>query len=165
MKNIFLQKYINRINDEKVLIKTLLTQEYNIGETNDVNIIYHRELPYTIIVDSKRKFLYKQNIARRTIKSIAFNFIKQDFENCFKSILLPNIINETINFYEVEYFDNDTHKILTPTNLHLLNIAKNKHKILNYCEIIKNNEYISYRRCGICRVEYLSFFERTISKL
>jgi hypothetical protein len=140
--NGFLEKHFSRIESDKGHIMTLLYKEYNIRvRKNKIDIVYHRELPYTIIVDDTRKFLYKTNIGARTPNIESFDIIKKDFEKCFTSTLLPNILNETLNFYEVEYFDNDNYRIFDTENLYILFLSKNKNKILNYYETIKNNNY------------------------
>lgn len=140
--NKFLKNHFSRIELDKEHIIALLHKEHNINiKINKIDIVYHKELPYTIIVDNKRKFLYKTNIGKRTPNIESFNAIKKDFEKCFTSTLLPNILNETSNFYEVEYFNNYNYRIINAQNLHLLFLRKNKNKILNYCQTIKNNNY------------------------
>lgn len=146
MKDTIFKKYFNLMHQEKINIYHKLYNEYglytrkNTSSSNAINIIYHNKNPYTIIAN-KRKFLYKQNIAQRTDNKLSFNNIKQDYERCFDSVLLPNILSETENFYEVTYFDEGIYKNIELRNIHLFDLQQNKRKINDYCEIIQNNKF------------------------
>lgn len=142
MNETFFKNTFARIETEKRRIESLLYDEYGIHRMKQrIEIVYNRELPYTIIVNNKRKFLYKENIARRTPNIISFDNIKEDFEKCFESVLFPKILNQSDNFYEVEYLNDVDYKNVSLNNLNLFREDINKAKILNYCTTIKNNTY------------------------
>lgn len=142
MKELFLKYSMDRMEKEKSHIRNILYEEFGIHCLKQkIDIVYNRELPYTIIVNKKRKFLYKSNIAKRTPNIESFETIKNDFENCFKSILLPNILNESLNFYEVEYLNDTDYRVLTLNDLNVFRKQTNKLKIFNYCQTISGNDY------------------------
>lgn len=147
MKDTIFKRHFDLMYQEKINIRHKLFDEYglysrkNMSSSSGINIIYHNKNPYTIIVGKKRKFLYKPNIALRTDSNLSFNDIKHDYERCFDSVLLPNILSETENFYEVTYFHDEVYKNLQLCNAHLFDLNQNKSKINDYCKNIQSNEF------------------------
>jgi len=71
-----------------------------------------------------------------TVTNITMDVLLDCWRVCMSAGLLPNIIEETTNWFKVEYLSPENFNEITTT--HLIQVSKNKDKLNEYYDIIKD---------------------------
>lgn len=101
--------------------------------------VYNNEYKYVSkrgIVDS---FQHYRSVCKREgypSERVEDDTVIKCWKACMTSELLPDVLEETSEMFKVSYIDSDSHRRVTPRDLHYIN--KNKDKIISYYDLIRN---------------------------